>query len=227
MQSSTPSLSQNNRPSTFTSPDERQQHYHQPQSSRSINVLQSMIPSFPLNVQAPENNDPLVLVPLSMLQLGRLKSEISPQTILQTPTRSSSTSDTENEARKSQNNCKLTLRSQKHSSLHVQAQHHEEDIHSQEPVFSKVVKKSVNIKNNKKIQKNTKKMPKAINEDAETKCSSYKRSKVRPIVNEIPGNDSTLCKVCGEEATKYIHYGGRSCASCRAFFRRSVESAKR
>ena len=70
-------------------------------------------------------------------------------------------------------------------------------------------------------------MPKAIYGDAETKCSPNKKSKVRPIVNEIPENDSTFCKVCGEEATKYIHYGGRSCASCRAFFRRSVESAKR
>ena len=30
------------------------------------------------------------------------------------------------------------------------------------------------------------------------------------------------CQVCGDAASKYIHYGGRSCQSCRAFFRRSV-----
>ena len=30
------------------------------------------------------------------------------------------------------------------------------------------------------------------------------------------------CKVCGNKATKHVHYGGRSCGSCRAFFRRSV-----
>ena len=30
------------------------------------------------------------------------------------------------------------------------------------------------------------------------------------------------CKVCGDIASTHIHYGGRSCQSCRAFFRRSV-----
>ena len=84
----------------FSSTDEGQQHYYQSQSSQSFNVLQTMIPSFPLKGYAPQNNDPLVLVPLSMLQLGRLKSVTSPQTILQSPTRISSTSETENEARK-------------------------------------------------------------------------------------------------------------------------------
>ena len=31
------------------------------------------------------------------------------------------------------------------------------------------------------------------------------------------------CKVCGDISSKFIHYGGRSCKSCRAFFRRTVE----
>ena len=34
---------------------------------------------------------------------------------------------------------------------------------------------------------------------------------------------SEPCKVCGEIASKFMHYGGRSCQSCRAFFRRTVE----
>ena len=35
-------------------------------------------------------------------------------------------------------------------------------------------------------------------------------------------NDSTLCLVCGEKAGQHTYYGGKSCQSCRAFFRRSV-----
>ena len=31
------------------------------------------------------------------------------------------------------------------------------------------------------------------------------------------------CKVCGGISSKFMHYGGRSCPSCRAFFRRTVE----
>lgn len=32
------------------------------------------------------------------------------------------------------------------------------------------------------------------------------------------------CKVCGERAGKHSYYGGQVCPSCRAFFRRSVQS---
>jgi len=32
------------------------------------------------------------------------------------------------------------------------------------------------------------------------------------------------CKVCGEKAGKHSYYGGEVCPSCRAFFRRSVQS---
>ena len=30
------------------------------------------------------------------------------------------------------------------------------------------------------------------------------------------------CKVCGDLASDYSHYGGKSCYSCRIFFKRSV-----
>ena len=33
-----------------------------------------------------------------------------------------------------------------------------------------------------------------------------------------------LCYCCGEKAGKHSYYGGQVCASCRAFFRRSVQS---
>ena len=35
--------------------------------------------------------------------------------------------------------------------------------------------------------------------------------------------DSHICQVCGEAAGRHNYYGGRSCQSCRAFFRRTVE----
>ena len=31
------------------------------------------------------------------------------------------------------------------------------------------------------------------------------------------------CPICGNEASKHVHYGGKACTSCRAFFRRSVQ----
>ena len=37
-------------------------------------------------------------------------------------------------------------------------------------------------------------------------------------------NGEYLCYVCGEKAGKHSYYGGQVCASCRAFFRRSVQS---
>eukprot|EP00095_Tigriopus_kingsejongensis_P005971 maker-scaffold48_size466083-snap-gene-1.23 protein:Tk05971 transcript:maker-scaffold48_size466083-snap-gene-1.23-mRNA-1 annotation:"retinoid x" len=32
----------------------------------------------------------------------------------------------------------------------------------------------------------------------------------------------TVCLVCGDEAIRHVHYGGRCCFSCKAFFRRAV-----
>ena len=34
---------------------------------------------------------------------------------------------------------------------------------------------------------------------------------------------SSACPICGNEAGRHNHYGGRACTSCRAFFRRSVQ----
>ena len=43
----------------------------------------------------------------------------------------------------------------------------------------------------------------------------------------IRRDNSTLCLVCGEKAGQHTYYGGKSCQSCRAFFRRSVHTITR
>ena len=50
---------------------------------------------------------------------------------------------------------------------------------------------------------------------------SIKCRKRKLPMEEIDSSEN--CRVCGDEASKFIHYGGRSCQSCRAFFRRTVE----
>ena len=38
---------------------------------------------------------------------------------------------------------------------------------------------------------------------------------------------SSSCRICGEDATNFNHYGGKSCFSCRIFFKRAVEQSQR
>lgn len=33
---------------------------------------------------------------------------------------------------------------------------------------------------------------------------------------------NTVCLICGDKAIRHVHYGGRCCFSCKAFFRRAV-----
>ena len=43
-------------------------------------------------------------------------------------------------------------------------------------------------------------------------------------ISAAAGPRDYMCYVCGEKAGKHSYYGGQVCASCRAFFRRSVQS---
>ena len=47
---------------------------------------------------------------------------------------------------------------------------------------------------------------------------------VKKFKKEPESDIPRLCHVCGEQAGKHSYYGGQVCPSCRAFFRRSVQS---
>ena len=47
------------------------------------------------------------------------------------------------------------------------------------------------------------------------------------LTKSIRRNESTLCLICKEKAGQHTYYGGKSCQSCRAFFRRSVHTITR
>ena len=38
----------------------------------------------------------------------------------------------------------------------------------------------------------------------------------------LGANGRILCRVCGDNAVRHVHYGGHCCFSCKAFFRRAV-----
>ena len=42
-----------------------------------------------------------------------------------------------------------------------------------------------------------------------------------------PLTKTKMCQVCEENSASHRHYGGQSCLSCKAFFRRAVTSSKR
>ena len=66
-------------------------------------------------------------------------------------------------------------------------------------------------------------------------CNSIKARKSSDLQEQVNTNkqftnachSSEKCKICGDKASKHIHYGGKSCHSCRAFFRRCVNKFKR
>jgi len=56
------------------------------------------------------------------------------------------------------------------------------------------------------------------------KHDKERRVRARPRSNQELREVIRPCRVCGEKAGKHSYYGGQVCPSCRAFFRRSVQS---
>ena len=51
-----------------------------------------------------------------------------------------------------------------------------------------------------------------------------KQQQKKPTSKAASNDQPRICHVCGEQAGKHSYYGGQVCPSCRAFFRRSVQS---
>jgi len=50
-----------------------------------------------------------------------------------------------------------------------------------------------------------------------------KRGRKKGYRSENTNREGTVCGICGDQAGRHSYYGGISCPSCRAFFRRSVQ----
>ena len=55
----------------------------------------------------------------------------------------------------------------------------------------------------------------------------YKQSQPPKRCDKRENIEVKLCPICGDTASSHMHYGGRSCTSCRAFFRRTVVKQSR
>ena len=174
-----------------------------------------------------EDNDPLVLVPLSMLQLGASRSRASREIYLNSQTERFSTSDRVTNATTSQWHPNSFVKTGQFSSLVAANQRLYQNIPRVEKKPHNNLREAKSLQKVKKNMKNNRVFSRTTRKDAKVLCSIYKKEREKTKAKENLQNDSILCKVCGDGATKYNHYGGRSCAGCRAFFKRSVEQYKR
>ena len=90
--------------------------------------------------------------------------------------------------------------------------------------------KPKNLKNKKALQKDYKKYRSTLKTCVSSKAKDLSELQKpdhtkKQFTNDF--NSSKKCKVCGDKESKHVHYGGRSCQSCRAFFRRYVKTLTR
>jgi len=90
--------------------------------------------------------------------------------------------------------------------------------------------KPKNLKTKKASQKDYKKYQSTLKTCVSSKAKDLSKLQKQDNTKKQFTNDcnsSKKCKVCGDKESKHVHYGGRSCQSCRAFFRRYVKTLTR
>jgi len=65
-----------------------------------------------------------------------------------------------------------------------------------------------------------------INSDSELPSPRKRRKKSEIVESGEDRRPVSNCMVCGDKAIAHMHYGGICCYSCKAFFRRAVQSGK-
>ena len=204
--------------------------------SEVVTVNQSSLRERPLNISDnitlntlsfnSNNSTPFVLVPLSMLQLpqsSNLKiiqksySENKPNFL------QSSSFDTSlnNPTNASEKDSRRNFLSRQNILVNKSRHNVSTDKNSKtRSVKEKEVRRNI-AKEEKRIgNKNVGRLKRQIlRKRAETGLKTKSNLK-----KNFSDGGSLLCLVCGEKAGRHTYYGGRSCQSCRAFFRRSVET---
>ena len=91
-----------------------------------------------------------------------------------------------------------------------------------------VNKRNISVENHQAFPIQKKSM-KRLSQKRSTKelNKSSSRLVAKKLRNQDKKHSSSKCRICGEDATNYNHYGGKSCFSCRIFFKRAVEQSER
>ena len=106
---------------------------------------------------------------------------------------------------------------------------HDKFIQTDNLAVNKQGSKQNMIAENRQVVPVQKKIIRKLNQQRSTKAWNKLSSghRTKNSRNQAKKNIPFSCRVCGEDAAKYSNYGGKSCFSCRIFFKRAVEHSQR
>ena len=193
----------------------------------SLGSVENGFQNFETNKKLFLNNNPdnpLVLVPLSMLGL-----KSSAKSLIESDAYSNRTMDAQKTVI-SYNDSKQVPRMHEQNAFYSNESGEKYNIHDTTRAKQKIQNLASSNFQRKKPSRDDAILANSIVEVRNNKLAHSKdfkklrrKCKSEPEIN----GSSNLCQICGELAGKHSYYGGRSCQSCRAFFRRSAETLAR